>query len=175
MRDSLRMDNDTTRVVQVIFDCTAPLQAFAQEVLALVSASVAPVLPAIADLRGRIGALLKTRAKDLWRTCLLFACATELAGLSAAGPQPDPGSGEEFCSAQLLAWSEGIVPAGSLAQNYQAIVMKYVVLQEFVTDCLCLDGIWRMPFAYDVSTKRCPVNLMVGYLSHLLLCVVLVG
>lgn len=151
------MDNDTMNTVQVIFHCAPMLQAFSREVQVLLGTpgSPTPSLPAVADLRLRIGSLLRARAKDLWRMCLLFACAAEMAEESLAVPQSGPESTDadslEFGSAQFLAWSERLVPGGVLSPRYRAIFFKYAGLQSCIENCLCLDGIWKMPFVYDVS------------------------
>lgn len=193
LRDSLRMDAATQRVVLTAHECAPLFREFAKEVQELLlllpttdwhhqvagsvsntvetaSATDCSLMTALASLRVRIGTVLKHRTRELWRICLLFACATEMTegeesltvqqsqgndssnnSSSSSGGDDGVDSALEFGSAQFLAWSERAVPAGILPSPLRAIVFKYAVLQYMISDCLYLDEIWKMPFIYDVS------------------------
>ena len=94
---------------------------------------------------------MKTKCRELWRPSLLFGCAQELSAISLSHDTFSTEEHPELNSEQLLQWSASLTgPAGS-REAYRSVILKYVLLQQFITDGLRLDNVWNMKFPYDVS------------------------
>ncbi len=117
-----------------------------------------------AQLRLELGQLLRLKCKDLWRACLLFACAVELAEIKAmeASLYKDPFTstngltlsneflGDKLSSEDMLVdFSHSSVKF--IGHRYDATLIKFIILEVYIDGVLRLDNIWAIRPMFDVS------------------------